>query len=73
MKRYTLLYRYSIFPDIFFGSLYREDPKGEWVRYEDVKEEFNKYCIEHSICEDMVEELQNFLQGRRKRDESQPL
>jgi hypothetical protein len=35
MKRYTSSYRYSIFPDIFFGSLYREDPKGEWVKWND--------------------------------------
>ena len=58
MKRYTFSYRYSIFPDIFFGSLYREDPKGEWFKVGDVVEEFDKYRIEHSICEDMLKELQ---------------
>jgi hypothetical protein len=33
-------------------------PEGEWVRYEDVKKEFDKYRIEYSLCEDTVAELQ---------------
>ena len=36
----------------------KEANNGAWVFYEDVKNEFEKYRIEHSICEDMVEELQ---------------
>jgi hypothetical protein len=46
----------------------RKDPEGEWVRYEDVKKEFHKYRIEYSVCEDMVEELQDFLRGRRSEE-----
>jgi phage pi2 protein 07 len=36
----------------------KEANNGAWVFYEDVKKEFDKYRIEHSICEDTVEELQ---------------
>jgi hypothetical protein len=64
--------RYSLPITVEYNGI-EEDQEGEWVRYEDVKNEFDKYRIEHSICEDMVEELQYFLQGRRKRYESQPL
>jgi len=63
--------RYSVPITVEYNGI-EEDPEGEWVRYEDVKKEFHKYAIEYSVCEDMVEELQNFLQGRRKRHESQP-
>ena len=48
--------RYSIPMTVEYNGI-EEDPEGEWVRYEDVKKEFHKYRIEHSICEDMVEEL----------------
>jgi hypothetical protein len=63
MKRYTPHTLPCVTPDNYTEM--REDPEGEWVRYEDVKKEFHKYAIEYSVCEDMIEELQNFLQGRR--------
>ena len=49
--------RYSVPIAVEYNGI-EEDPEGEWVRYEDVKKEFHKYRIEYSVCEDMVEELQ---------------
>jgi hypothetical protein len=56
MKRYTI----TAIGDVCDADYEyaKEDNNGAWVFYEDVKMELDKYRIEHSICEDMVEELQ---------------
>jgi hypothetical protein len=56
MKRYTLTAIGAICAADYEYA--KEANNGAWVFYEDVKKEFDKYRIEHSICEDMVEELQ---------------
>ena len=66
MQRYTPHTLPCVTPDNYTEM--RKDPEGEWVRYEDVKKEFHKYRIEYSVCEDMVEELQDFLRGRRSEE-----
>jgi hypothetical protein len=56
MKRYTITAIGAICDADYEYA--KEANNGAWVFYEDVKNEFDKYRIEHSICEDTVEELQ---------------
>ena len=61
--------RYTFFPDIFFGSLYKEDPKGEWVKFWEVVEkdtelqEINKELLE--ALEDLYHLIDSAHDGER--------